>query len=117
MTNTDVVSVPMVVELLALFDLENLRLDVLDRLTHLGTQAQLADREIPKGHQMLLGDTNDGGEKPCLSVPDGVGTSWARSCRLDRLCSFKHPTLAPRTRMQVVCANIRLNILVLLVLW
>ncbi len=60
MTNTDFVSVPMIVELPALLDLEYLRLDVLDRLAHPGTLAQLSDREIPKGHQILLGDTNNG---------------------------------------------------------
>ena len=52
--------------LIVRLEFQDLRLDPFERLRHLCTQANLADRKITKGHQMFLRNADDGREDPCL---------------------------------------------------
>ncbi len=55
-----------VVTLLAFLDLEDLRLDILDRLAHLGVESHLAYGELPEGQEVFLGHADDRRENPGL---------------------------------------------------
>ena len=54
--------------LVRLFNLQYLRLYPLDGLAHLRTQADLPNRELPEGRQMLLDDAEDRCQHPTLML-------------------------------------------------
>ena len=57
-----------VLKLLAFLDLEDLRLDTLDGLAHLCTQAELTDGEFLECHEMLFHYTENRCESPTLML-------------------------------------------------